>query len=181
MAFFHVYGFAVLRPARNSRSFLIIYWSSLGAAPTCAGCMWKAQSSQGCGKRCFFKGWDRQAWAGGERLGSLFKEEHSQKDSAVKRGEKANPARRSAASRGLQTVTALPFYFLLLLPSYFLTWQQCHMCITVSRALRAGAGAAGFLPPHLVFARALHCRKDHSSPPRQCTSPLYPRGLVTFW
>lgn len=100
---------------------------------------------------------------GGERLGSLFKQEHSQKDSAVKHGEKANPDRRSAASRGLQTVTALPFYFLLL-PSYFLTWQQCHMCITVSRALRAGAGAAGFLPPHLVFARALHCRKDHNSP-----------------
>lgn len=39
-----------------------------------------------------------------------------------------------------------------------------------------GAGVARFLHPYLVFARALHCRKKHSSPP-DMQDPLVPQGF----
>lgn len=61
-----------------------------------------------------------------------------------------------------------------------LSRQQCHACMTVSRALRVGAEAAGFLHPILSLQGLCTVGKTTVVPPL-CTSPLYPRALVTSW
>lgn len=131
---------------------------------------------------------NRQAWAGGERPGSLLKQQRSEEGSAVKCGETANPAGRPASSRGLQTVTALPFDFVLLLPPYFLSGTRSEagggtVPVTMPCVRDSEQGAPGrsrgcwISAPQIVFARALHCRKDHVVPPQTMHKPLVPQGL----